>query len=176
MHHFFIVPWVTWLHDAQILCLKLFFLAVCSTVNSNHSSTVCERTRIFELHNSQKLSIQCDEVKKTRISEPCASLRHFTLFCSVLWDPKQKFYLTIIYVWSAVLKHRILSPNYTLLFVASLGSVKMSHRSHRESPTCRSCAVSNGGGYVTCYRFCSAKSAILALVKIPMLLSVHNPV
>ena len=36
--------------------------------------------RIFELHNSQKLSIECDEVKKTRISESLASRRHFMFF------------------------------------------------------------------------------------------------
>ena len=175
MHHFFIVPWVMWLHDAQILCLKLLFLAVCSTVNSNHSSTVCERTRFlsFTIHRNCQFN-----VTRWRKPESLSPVHHsdisrYSVQCCGI---QNKFYLTIIYVWSAVLKHRILSPNYTLLFVACLGSVKMSRRSHRESPTCRSCAVSNGGGYVTCYRFCSAESAILALVKIPMLLSVHNPV
>ena len=52
----------------------------------------------------------------------------------MLWDPKQKFYLTIIYAWSAASQHRILSPNYTLLFVACLGSLQMSRASQKESP------------------------------------------
>jgi len=80
MRHFFIVPCVTQFHDAQILYLKLFLFSVCSIVNSNHGSTVCERTRIFELYNSQKLSIECEEAKKTRISESRASCRHFMFF------------------------------------------------------------------------------------------------
>ena len=80
VHHFFIVPCVTQLHDAQILYLKLFLFSVCRKVNSNHGSTVCEKTRIFELHNSQKLSIECEEVNKTRISESRASRKYFLFF------------------------------------------------------------------------------------------------
>jgi len=59
VRHFFIVLCITQLHDAKILYLKLFLFSVCSIANSNYGSTVCERTRICELHNSQKLSIEC---------------------------------------------------------------------------------------------------------------------